>query len=418
MIPWLLAFFLHSTFWFTLAWLATRLAPQVHPRTRETIWYTAIMASLISSTVHAVAPDSVASLWRLALPGVLFAPEAAQIPGAAVSGSSLDAAYVDWEMILFRAWVSISTLLLVQYIAQLVTLRRTLAREPLDADSPEVAVLRDISHTARLPRSPRLTESDDLGSPIAIGFGRRAEICVPTRALHELDQDQFRAMLSHEVAHHVRHDPVRMGAINLLRAVFFFQPLFRVARRDVHWAAEEQCDEWASGHVDDRLAMASCLAEVASWVLPGDRRLPVVGLMQKRSQLVRRVDRLMDERSSFGSRGRFWRGFGSTSRIVLSPWLVPGLAPAGEGSSEIPAATQPTDATTTLPVPAVRFFPPAVESRSTGVSSDGEEHDEGSRDERADHDGREAAEEHGRDHGEEHGAERGDGSDHENRSRP
>jgi len=82
---------------------------------------------------------------------------------------------------------------------------------------------------------------------------------VPTRALLELDPVEFGAMLGHEIAHIQRLDPVRLGLMNLMRDLFFFQPLFRVAGRDVHWAAEEQCDTGSAGYVKNRLAVARCL---------------------------------------------------------------------------------------------------------------------------------------------------------------
>lgn len=69
MTAWSLTFAVHSTLWLGLAWLLSRLAPRMHPRTRETIWYTAIGASLIGPSVLALGPGAVDSLWRLALCG-------------------------------------------------------------------------------------------------------------------------------------------------------------------------------------------------------------------------------------------------------------------------------------------------------------------------------------------------------------
>ena len=298
MITWLAAFVLQSTLWMGLAWLATRLSPRMQPRNREAIWHTAVAASLVVSTVQTLVPDSLGSLWRLTLPGVLFAPsDVDSFVGAGGAAFGSGAAVIGWETILLYTWLSVSGLLVMRYLGQLVVLRRRLARDRIVGDAPEALILRDISVGAGLPRPPRLSESDNLGSPIAIGLGARSEVCVPTRAIHELDAGEFRAMLAHEVAHHVRCDPLRLGIANLIRLVFFFQPLFRIASRDVHLAAEEQCDAWAAGQVNDRLAMASCLTEVARWVLPGERELPAVGLMRGPSQLVRRVNKLMDERS-------------------------------------------------------------------------------------------------------------------------
>jgi hypothetical protein len=126
----------------------------------------------------------------------------------------------------------------------------------------------------------------------------------------------------------MRRDPMRLLGLNLLQAVFFFQPLFRVASRQLHLAAEEQCDAWGASHLEDRLAMARCLTEVAAWVLPQDRRLLVAGMARRRSQLGVRVERLMDDRCSFTARGGNLRALGSAAVLALAPWLAPSLAPA------------------------------------------------------------------------------------------
>ena len=115
--------------------------------------------------------------------------------------------------------------------------------------------------------------------------------------------------------------------------MFFFQPFFRLAVRSVLLAAEEECDDWAARQSEDRLAMASCLAEVAAWVLPQDRRLPVPGMARRRSQLRVRVDRLMDEQRREAP-SRIWRGLGFGGLIALALWLAPAVAPASERAHE------------------------------------------------------------------------------------
>jgi beta-lactamase regulating signal transducer with metallopeptidase domain len=225
-------------------------------------------------------------------------------------------------------WLAISSLLILRYAGRLAAMRRRISPRDLVESAPERCALDQLGRRAGLARLPRLTESESIGSPLALGFGKRAEICIPTRALHELDHDQFCAMLGHEVAHHMRRDPLRLLGLNLLQAVFFFQPLFRVASRQLHLAAEEQCDAWGASHLEDRLAMARCLTEVAGWVLPQDRRLLVAGMARRRSQLGVRVERLMDDRSSFTARGGSVRAIGSAAVLAMAPWLAPSLAPA------------------------------------------------------------------------------------------
>jgi beta-lactamase regulating signal transducer with metallopeptidase domain len=399
---WLVCFLLHSTLWFGLAWLWTRLAPRMHPQTRETVWYTAIVASLVTPSVHVLAPGSLPSFWQLTLPGVLFP---SLEPGLLVGEHGVPLQTrgfaLTWEIALLGAWLSIAGVLLARYLTRIVALRRRLAREEVDAGSQEWIMLRNLSHRAGLRRVPRLTESENLGSPIAFGIGTLAEICVPTRALHELDREEFTAMLGHEIAHHQRLDPARLGVMNILRSLFFFQPLFRVAGRDVHWAAEEQCDALAATHVQDRMAVARCLTEVASWVLPGDHGLPVVGMAGGRSHLVRRVDRLIDERGDAEARSRTWQRFCAVSIVALAPWVAPGLAPAAEVSDQDSEVVE--QGLSGYPAGPSEKAGDAGEEHSgdLGESSDesGKEHSSEGRGETNEGHGAERSERNGREHG-------------------
>lgn len=396
MSTWLLAFFLHSTLWFGLAWLSTRLLPKMHPQTRETVWYTAIAASLVTPSVHLMGSGSLQTFWNLTFPGALFSSfQPAVLLGEHGTPAQVGGSGFPWEALLLGIWISTAALLLLRYSTKVLLLRNRLARHDVAPDSREAITLWNLCRRADLHRVPRLTESENLGSPIAIGIGTRAEICVPTRAFHELDPAQFSAMLGHELAHIKRLDPIRLGLMNLLHNLFFFQPLLRVAGRDVHWAAEEQCDEWSADHVDDRLAVARCLTEVAGWVLPQERRFPAVGMAQGRSHLVRRVDRLMEGKNPSGILSRLLRGIGSTSVLVIAPWLAPGLTPVAGSPVEAQEIGE--------------YSPPPFSEHEEGAREDLDAHVEGIEgrsSERRERHGPELGNQTDEDHGEE-GSERG-----------
>lgn len=369
MITWVLAFMVHSTLWLGLAWMIARARPQMHARVRETLWHTALAACLITPTAQVFAPAGASSFWALSLPShwlesgseeaLAAAPQPDPVPVAipadvlrALQSGELKlparpepqvamVAPSFWESwtpadtrnSIWIVWGILAAGLVLRYAGRLTAMRKRISPRDLVESAPERFALTQLSRRAGLRRLPRLTESESIGSPLALGLGRRAEICIPTRALHELDHDQFCAMLGHEVAHHMRRDPLRLLGLNLLQAVFFFQPLFRVASRQLHLAAEEQCDAWGASHLEDRLAMARCLTEVASWVMPQDRRLLVAGMARRRSQLGVRVERLMDESCSFTARGASTRALASALLLAFAPWLAPSLAPATEGPS-------------------------------------------------------------------------------------
>lgn len=347
MTSWLLTFAVHSTLWCGLAWLSLRLFRGMHARLRETIWYLALAASLITPTAHAlISPNS--AIWRIPVPSLIaggeHGPEGEPGHGdGAVSVSLLgreeahgedDAASASWVASAGFPWLVLAGGLLVLHFVRLGRLRGRLRdREPV-TDPRATDALAALGGTAALNPTPRLTESHNLGSPVALGVGARREICVPVRALHELDEDELRALLGHEVAHHLRRDTIRLAILHVLQAVFFFQPLLRLAVRDVRLAAEELCDDWAASHAGDRFAMASCLTEVARWVVPRDRHSPVPCIGRRRSQLELRVRRLMNGHPSLRTPTGPWRHVSLAGLLILAPLLAPAVAPGADRSNE------------------------------------------------------------------------------------
>src|SRR5205814_2964467 len=97
------------------------------------------------------------------------------------------------------------------------------------------------------PVPARLTESEHLCSPIALGA---AEVCLPTRA-QDLDDAALAAVLGHELAHLERRDNLWLMLGAVVEAVLFFQPLNRLARRGLQESAELASDERAVELTDD-----------------------------------------------------------------------------------------------------------------------------------------------------------------------
>jgi beta-lactamase regulating signal transducer with metallopeptidase domain len=93
-------------------------------------------------------------------------------------------------------------------------------------------------------RRVRLYLAPDVAAPVSFGLFRPS-ICVPPRAADELSDDEKETMLAHELAHLARRDPLWLSMAWLIERVFFFQPLNRFARAELHDVAELLCDDWA-----------------------------------------------------------------------------------------------------------------------------------------------------------------------------
>jgi beta-lactamase regulating signal transducer with metallopeptidase domain len=202
------------------------------------------------------------------------------------------------------------------------SLRRGLAdRRPI-TEGALVRMLRELVLRSGRRRRVGLSVSGSTTVPLAMGI-TRPEIVLPERATRDLAEGQQHTMLAHELAHVFRHDPAwRMVAL-LAERVFFFQPLHRIATSRMTECAEYLCDDWAARHTEQRLALAQCLTEVASWV----GAPPVVlasAMAGSSSQLRHRVLRLLAPARPTPRRDRI--GPVAALAIAAVAWLAPGVS--------------------------------------------------------------------------------------------
>ena len=194
-----------------------------------------------------------------------------------------------WPLLLLGGWFIVAAGLVTWFLVARSRFLRFIG--PRESAEHTVAgnSLRYLLARGRIRRFVMLTRSDRLTSPVALGDD---EICLPSRALAELDPIRMESILAHELAHLVRRDPSWLTIARVIEAVFFFQPLNVLARRRMQEAAEFASDAWASSRVARPLDLAHCLARVAEWTIAAPR-LPVPAMAERRGAvLVRRVERL------------------------------------------------------------------------------------------------------------------------------
>jgi len=182
----------------------------------------------------------------------------------------------------------------------------------------------------------RLLVAQNLAAPMTRGVLRR-EVCVPPRALDDLCDDELAALFGHEVAHARRGDPAWLLVFRALEIVFCLQPLNRVVARRLEDDAELLCDDRAVVWTGGRLPLASCLTEVASWLVPSHGTLRLAASMASHgARLSRRVERLVDDSHALDSGRRrplFTAGVVALAASAVA--VVPGFA-AQRGPKPLP----------------------------------------------------------------------------------
>ena len=299
---WLLTYLVHSTLLLLATWLITSWA-RTSDTVRDILWKCALVGGLVTATVQmAIAREPLGGQLRLA--PRTGAPATMRVTMREDGGHArylvTGARGTRWTAGLAVLWLASSGAgLLWLTIGHARTLRALGERTTLDG-TPIGTRLRALLASARVNRTVELTASATLASPVALPGD---EICLPRRALCELEPNEQDGMLAHEVAHLVRRDPQWLIVARVMEIVFFMQPLNRLARHRMQEVAEYLCDDWAVSRMSHPATMARCLAAVAEWVTRAPRAHaahlhPMSAMVEAGgSPLVRRVGRILEHRA-------------------------------------------------------------------------------------------------------------------------
>jgi beta-lactamase regulating signal transducer with metallopeptidase domain len=351
-LAWLLTYAIHSTVLLSLAWLLVR-ARNWSPAASELLWKSAILGGILTASVQLrldVRPAGTVMLQRATVSSpaasrasigkpesptdhVTTIPSEAQAPAEPqVAIDQQRPVILSRSSVAVLAWALVALVLGLSYVARRLILVGRLGDRNAVHEGRLPEMLTELARDAGLRSTPRLTSTSRISSPIALGVG---EICVPETALTDLDPEQQRSLLAHELAHLARRDPVWLGVASLIERVFWIQPLNRVANRQIATSAEFLCDDWAVRRTGSGLPLARCLAQVAEWIQASPLGVPVAGMAEERSLLISRVARLL-EGVTPSSRSRRGLAVGATAVLVATilvtkhrgdPTRLPSLRP-------------------------------------------------------------------------------------------
>ena len=301
---WLLTYLVHSTLLLLAAWLITSWS-RTSDTVRDILWKCALLGGLVTATVQmAVAREPLGGQLRLAPRTGSAAPTmrvTMRDEGGPARFLITRPGGTRWTAGLAVLWLgSAGAGLLWLTFGHARTLRALGERTTLDGTAIGRR-LRALLASAGVNRTVELTASTTLVSPVALPGD---EICLPRRALYELEPNEQDGMLAHEVAHLVRRDPQWLVVARVMEIVFFIQPLNRLARHRMQEVAEYLCDDWAVSRMSHPVTLARCLAAVAEWVTRAPRAHsaqlhPMSAMVEGGgSPLVRRVGRILERRAT------------------------------------------------------------------------------------------------------------------------
>ena len=367
-LAWLLTYAIHSSILLGLAWAFTR-SETLSAYRRDFIWKLTLVGALVTASAQlgldvrpsgsfalrsSAAAERVLSRQKSlsdeATPQSASAPESGNVVAASLEMPHLSpttsapvgvttsqpaaVAQLSTEAALVVGWFTLAMLLTAAYLARRLMLVGRLANRCTITDGALPEMLNTLRRSAGHSAPVKLTSVNTISSPVALGL---REICVPVAVLTELEPDQQRGLLAHELAHLARRDPLWLDGASLMERVFFFQPLNRLARREIQRNAEYLCDDWAATRTGSGLPLAHCLARVAEWIEASPLGVPVAGMAEQRSLLVTRIARLIEGKTAGSPMSRAMM---TAAAVALCTGVI-AAAPGVKGAHVALAAVAP-----------------------------------------------------------------------------
>jgi hypothetical protein len=307
LLEWLMTYAIHSTLLIggLLLLTSTAFGRQALGRNGTWLWRFALVGAIVTATLQSArsgapltgtlrldsnTPARTSVRVQVNRERIAHAPVwAGALGGGTTVGRSSINVSPAWPLAVLGGWFVVAGSLLTWFLVARARFLRTIGPRTSADHTLAGNALRYLMREGGITRPIHLSMSDRLTSPVALG---NDEICLPSRALSELNPVRTESILAHELAHLVRRDPSWLTAARVIEALFFFQPLNILARRRMQESAEFASDAWASARVARPLDLAHCLARVAEWTIAAPR-LPVPAMAERRGAvLVRRVERL------------------------------------------------------------------------------------------------------------------------------
>lgn len=259
-------------------------------------------------------PGNIAATETSTVPAL---PETVNQPAATTTTASQPG------LLLIGGWIALAALALAALVISYIRAVRSLGtRKRVPAEHHANQTLRALCEQVDIRHVPFLTRSNDINSPVCLP---RREICLPDWAFEDMDRKALDSLIAHELAHMLRRDPVMMIFTQTLSRIFFFQPLFVLARKRLEDNAELAADQWAATHLSTAKAVASALYTCAKKITEKRQIQWGLAMAGDQSILKQRVERLLKaDASAFTAGGRLQRG-GIAAALLVAVVSLPGV---------------------------------------------------------------------------------------------
>jgi beta-lactamase regulating signal transducer with metallopeptidase domain len=283
-------------------WALLRFVVTLNASTRHAIWWTVLAAVLAVPFVRgwmALSPAETTTS-PMQIVAVVGSDQAQPEPVAALPGAEQLSPKVEqsFEVNPGYAPLAILAIAVLVMLRQAIRLTRSFRRlRALKASG--VAPTRDLKvsfdewvMSSGVKRPARLLLSDDITSPIAVGFSNPA-VLIPRSAVERLSQKDLDHILLHELAHLARRDDWTNLLARIACGVLALHPVAAWVLRRIDEDREIACDDWVVSMTGAAKPYAVSLSRYVEFRIAQSREALATGIGGRHSHLVNRIERLL-----------------------------------------------------------------------------------------------------------------------------
>ena len=209
---------------------------------------------------------------------------------------------VPWTSMALWAWALGSSAALLSLALSWWRLRRLIRRARPAPDHLSLAV-EQARRLVGLKRAPQIALCDRIATPVAVGWGRRARVLLPTHSTEDLSDLDWVHALAHEAAHHAHGDPLLQILRRVAQALWWWHPGVRGLNLEIERTREELADNAVLSRVDP-LAYSETLLAWGRLASSTPQTALAVGLLPSHDSLESRIRNLLTPRRCTMARSR------------------------------------------------------------------------------------------------------------------
>ncbi len=246
--------------------------------------------------------ESSETVRRRLLPSKPVSEPSAHRPGVSPSASRLRRLssvlwHPSWWVSL---WLAGAAVTLTRLVANGARFQRLICQVPRSREGARLTeMLQQLCTRLDVRKVPRLRVVDSRISPLLWTWWNGVTLIVPRSLISSLPSGQQEMLLSHELAHLLRHDHLSRWLEATVQSLYWWLPVVPWVRRQLHAAQEECCDAFVQRHFpQQQLAYCDTLL-AASSLLQHARRAPLwASELGSRSDLKRRIQTMLEQKLS------------------------------------------------------------------------------------------------------------------------